>query len=69
MAQASLIDANQVFFDAVRNQTTKPGKEVAIADVDGLQAALDDKAGVAHTHEIADVNGLQAALDAKQDAA
>ena len=47
--------------------------DVDIDDVDGLQAALDDKADKAdldgkadtdHTHEIDDVNGLQDALDA-----
>ena len=37
--------------------------DVDIDDVDGLQAALDDKADLDHTHEIADVNGLQDALD------
>ena len=46
--------------------------DVDIDDVDGLQAALDDKADKAdlddkadadHTHEIADVDGLQDALD------
>ncbi|MDL4860797.1 hypothetical protein NPJ88_000470 [Halomonas elongata] len=69
MAQASLVDANQVYFNAVRNGATKPSSAVAISDVDGLQSALDGKAASAHTHEIADVNGLQAALDSKQDAA
>ena len=34
-----------------------------IANVTGLQGALDDKADADHTHEIADVNGLQDALD------
>ena len=46
--------------------------DVDIDDVEGLQAALDDKADKAdlddkadadHTHEIADVDGLQDALD------
>jgi len=46
--------------------------DVDIDDVDGLQAALDDKADKAdlddkadadHTHEITDVDGLQDALD------
>jgi hypothetical protein len=35
----------------------------AIANVTGLQDALDDRADADHTHEIADVNGLQDALD------
>jgi len=37
----------------------------AIANVTGLQAALDSKAASVHTHVITDVTGLQAALDAK----
>lgn len=36
-----------------------------IAQVTGLQAALDGKAAASHTHEIAQVTGLQAALDGK----
>ncbi|MBK8159113.1 MAG: hypothetical protein IPK59_10225 [Rhodospirillaceae bacterium] len=34
-----------------------------IADVTGLQAAIDGKAAVSHSHAIADVTGLQTALD------
>lgn len=37
----------------------------AVADVTGLQAALDGKAASGHTHTIANVSGLQAALDGK----
>ncbi|WIV44539.1 hypothetical protein [Glutamicibacter nicotianae] len=37
----------------------------SIAQVAGLQAALDAKAAAAHTHPIGQVSGLQAALDAK----
>ena len=37
-----------------------------MADVNGLQAALDGKAAAAHRHPTADVDGLQAALDGKQ---
>ena len=36
-----------------------------IADVQGLQSALDSKAPTAHSHAIADVGGLQTALDNK----
>lgn len=39
-----------------------------IADVTGLQTALDGKASSTHTHIIGDVTGLQAALDGKQAA-
>ena len=38
----------------------------AIADVTGLQTALDGKAATSHSHAIADVSGLQTALDGKQ---
>ena len=38
-----------------------------ISDISGLQAALDDKANVTHTHIINDVTGLQTALDSKYD--
>jgi hypothetical protein len=37
----------------------------AIADVTGLQAALNGKAATVHGHAIADVTGLQVALDGK----
>lgn len=36
-----------------------------IADVTGLQDAIDGKAAAVHSHVIADVSGLQAALDGK----
>lgn len=36
-----------------------------IADVTGLQTALDGKSATGHGHEIADVSGLQIALDDK----
>lgn len=38
-----------------------------IADVTGLQAALDGKSATGHSHVIGDVTGLQAALDGKSD--
>ena len=38
-----------------------------IASVNGLQAALDGKADIVHTHTVAQVIGLQADLDAKTD--
>lgn len=37
----------------------------AVADVTGLQTALDGKAPASHTHAIGDVTGLQTALDGK----
>ena len=41
---------------------------VTIADITGLQDALDGKAAVDHTHLISQVQGLQTALDSKFDA-
>ena len=38
-----------------------------IANVTGLQTALDDKADSSHTHTISEVTGLQTALDDKVD--
>jgi hypothetical protein len=38
---------------------------VDISDVTGLQAVLDGKASLVHSHGIIDVDGLQAALDGK----
>lgn len=38
-----------------------------ISDVEGLQAALDSKAGVVHTHAQTDVVGLSEALESKSD--
>ena len=40
----------------------------AVADVEGLQAALDGKAPTVHTHTTCQVTGLDAALGAKFDA-
>jgi hypothetical protein len=37
-----------------------------VANVTGLQAALDAKAAASHVHTIANVTGLQTALDGKQ---
>lgn len=38
-----------------------------IADVNGLDTALDNKSDVGHGHEFSDVTGLQTALDTKGD--
>ena len=38
-----------------------------IANVFGLQSALNGKANTVHTHNISDVSGLQNALDSKAD--
>ena len=59
-------------FDEIDNQqvvTSVAGKvgtvTLEVADIVGLQTALDGKAALVHTHAIADVTGLQDALDSK----
>lgn len=47
------------------NGKTGPNVTIVIADIAGLQAALDAKAAASHTHTIANVTGLQTALDGK----
>src|SRR5690606_20387952 len=42
-----------------------PSHNHAIADVTGLQDALNGKAATSHSHAVADVTGLQNALDNK----
>lgn len=41
---------------------------LAIADITGLQTALDGKASSTHSHNIADITELQTALDGKASA-
>lgn len=59
--------------NGVEAATSAAEADVAIADVTGLQSALDGKqasgsyAAANHTHDIADVSGLQTALDGKQE--
>lgn len=38
-----------------------------INNVNGLQAALDNKASTTHSHAVSDVTGLQGVLDSKAD--
>jgi hypothetical protein len=47
------------------NPFSTAGHTHVIANVTGLQAALDGKVGTAHTHAIADVTNLQNILDSK----
>lgn len=56
------IDSSVVRFNA----SGSGDDPVEIADVTGLQAALDGKAETVHAHAIADVTGLQTALDGKE---
>jgi hypothetical protein len=44
---------------------SKPKTTEIIADIAGLQVALDAKSPISHTHAIALIEGLQVALDAK----
>ena len=46
-----------------------PDEDIEIADVVGLQSALDGKASSSHTHAISDVTNLQSTLDSKFDKA
>ena len=65
-AEVVIPDAADPDWDDIQNKPTEFAPSVhnhAIANVTGLQDALDDKADATHTHEIADVNGLQDALD------
>ncbi len=44
---------------------TGPAVTLAVADITGLQALLDNKAALTHNHTFAQVPGLQSALDGK----
>jgi len=44
-----------------------PVDSFSISSTSGLQAALDGKSEIGHSHIISDTTGLQAALDAKED--
>ena len=59
----------QTTVDAVADWiiANKSVRITGISDVPGLQAALDLKSNVGHTHIISEVTGLQTALDAKTD--
>lgn len=43
------------------------GEQACVADISGLQDALDAKANASHSHSVSNVTGLQDALDAKAD--
>lgn len=45
---------------------TSEWRQAVIADISGLQAELDAKAALSHSHTISQVTGLQAALDGKE---
>jgi hypothetical protein len=50
---------------AVTDVKVAVGANIAISKINGLQTALDGKAGTTHSHVIADVTNLQATLDNK----
>jgi len=66
---AAEIDANftnlRTAAEQLDEEKAATAHDHAIANVTGLQAALDGKAATAHDHAIANVTGLQAALDGK----
>ena len=64
-AKADAISSAKTYTDSVASGKANTVHTHAIADVTGLQGALDGKAASAHTHAIADVTGLQSALDGK----
>ena len=53
------------FFGKLKNVFAEISHVHAIANVTGLQNALNGKANTTHNHEIADVDGLQTALNGK----
>lgn len=50
---------------AISAGSLKAALALAVADISGLQSALDGKSNVGHGHAVSDVSGLQGALDAK----
>ena len=60
---------SQTTVDAIADWiiANKSVRITGISDVPGLQAALDGKADIVHTHTVAQVIGLQADLDNKTD--
>ena len=63
------VASGSVSFDGSGNVTivmSIPANALSIAQVSGLQSALNGKAATSHTHTIANVTGLQGALDGKE---
>ena len=63
-ALANQDDSIKAILEAVGERAMKVHTH-SVADVNGLQTALDGKAAKSHKHDVADVNGLQTALDGK----
>ena len=64
-AEANAISSAKTYTDSVASGKADAVHTHAIANVTGLQDALNGKAASAHTHAIDDVTGLQGALDGK----
>ena len=67
---ALLFDGDEIYHEGHKPTLTELGAAASshthtIANVTGLQTALDGKAASSHTHSIANVTGLQTALDSK----
>jgi len=61
-------DHDLAYADIIHNHDgdySAPGHGHVVADVTGLQGALDGKSATGHAHVVADVTGLQGALDGK----
>ena len=68
-AEADAIAAAKTYTDQEAAKKANLEHTHEIADVDGLQDALDGKANATHTHTTAQVTGLDAALASKADKA
>lgn len=68
-AQTAAIAAAKTYTDQETAKKANIEHTHKIADVNGLQAALDGKANATHTHTTAQVNGLDTALAGKADKA
>lgn len=68
-AQAAAIAAAKTYTDQETAKKANIEHTHKIADVNGLQAALDGKANATHTHTTAQVDGLDTALAGKADKA
>ena len=64
-AEANAISSSKTYTDSVASGKADAVHTHAIANVTGLQDALNGKAASTHTHAIDDVTGLQDALDGK----
>lgn len=68
-AQTAAIAAAKTYTDQETAKKANLEHTHKIADVDGLQTALDGKANATHTHTTAQVDGLDTALASKADKA